>query len=463
MVFSSLLFLTLFLPLTMILYYLLPGRYKNILLLIVSLIFYAWGEPKHIILMLITTVYTWLLSLLLEKCLNSGRTGAARIILILCLVFSLGTLFFYKYSGFVMRALGQTAFSAPALPIGISFYTFQSLSYVIDVYRGDVKAQRSWVNFAMYISLFPQLIAGPIVRYADVENQLAERTHSCKNIYRGIRRFTFGLAKKVLLANQIGLLWDSISGMGNLSTLGAWLGAVAFSLQIYFDFSAYSDMAIGLGRMFGFEFTENFRYPYQSKSNTEFWRRWHLTLGTWFREYVYIPLGGNRKGKGRQALNLLIVWSLTGLWHGADWQFLLWGIYYFLFLTLEKFFLLQRMEKWPSVVRHLYTVIVVVFGWVIFACEDLTATGDFFKAMLGIGVPLTNNAALFQLRNFAFLLPVLLVGATELPRCIILHLRHRVHPAIFEKLTYAACLATTWVCIAFLVADTYNPFLYFRF
>ena len=362
-----------------------------------------------------------------------------------------------------MRALGQTAFSTPDLPIGISFYTFQSLSYVIDVYRGDVKAQRSWVNFAMYISLFPQLIAGPIVRYADVENQLAERTHSCKNIYRGIRRFTFGLAKKVLLANQIGLLWDSISGMGNLSTLGAWLGAVAFSLQIYFDFSAYSDMAIGLGRMFGFEFTENFRYPYQSKSITEFWRRWHMTLGTWFREYVYIPLGGNRKGKGRQALNLLIVWSLTGLWHGADWQFLLWGIYYFLFLTLEKFFLLQRMEKWPSVVRHLYTVIVVVFGWVIFACEDLTAAGDFFKAMIGLGVPLTDNAALFQLENFAFLLPVLLVGATELPRRIVWHLRHHVHPAKFEKLTYASCVVTTWVCIAFLVADTYNPFLYFRF
>ena len=239
MVFSSLLFLTLFLPLTFFLYYFLPGRCRNVLLLIVSLVFYAWGEPKHIILMLITTVYTWLLSLLLEKYIVTGKTTAARFLLFLCLAFSLGTLFFYKYSGFVMKTLGQTAFNAPALPIGISFYTFQSLSYVIDVYRGDVKAQKSWVNFAMYISLFPQLIAGPIVRYADVENQLAERTHSCKNIYRGIRRFTFGLGKKVLLANQIGLLWDSISAMGNLSTLGAWLGAVAFSLQIYFDFYAY--------------------------------------------------------------------------------------------------------------------------------------------------------------------------------------------------------------------------------
>ena len=463
MVFSSLLFLTLFLPLTFFLYYLLPGRCRNGLLLLVSLVFYAWGEPKHIILMLITTVYTWLLSLLLEKCIATGKTAAARFLLFLCLIFSLGTLFFYKYAGFIMTTLGQTAFYAPTLPIGISFYTFQSLSYVIDVYRGDVKAQKSWVNFAMYISLFPQLIAGPIVRYADVENQLTERTHSCENIYRGIRRFTFGLAKKVLLSNQIGLLWDSISATGNLSVLGAWLGAVAFSLQIYFDFSAYSDMAIGLGRMFGFEFTENFRYPYQAKSITEFWRRWHITLGTWFREYVYIPLGGNRKGKSRQALNLLIVWSLTGLWHGADWQFLLWGIYYFLFLALEKFFLLQRMEKWPSVFRHLYTVIVVVFGWVIFACEDLSITGEFFKAMLGIGVPLIDTAALFQLSNFALLFPILFVGATELPRRIVCRLQHSVRSAGFEKLTYAACLATTWVCIAFLVADTYNPFLYFRF
>ena len=463
MVFSSLLFLTLFLPLTFFLYYLLPGRCRNGLLLLVSLAFYAWGEPKHIILMLITTVYTWLLSLLLEKCIATGKTAAARFLLFLCLIFSLGTLFFYKYAGFIMKTLCQTAFHAPTLPIGISFYTFQSLSYVIDVYRGDVKAQKSWVNFAMYISLFPQLIAGPIVRYADVENQLTERTHSCENIYRGIRRFTFGLAKKVLLSNQIGLLWDSISATGNLSVLGAWLGAVAFSLQIYFDFSAYSDMAIGLGRMFGFEFTENFRYPYQAKSITEFWRRWHITLGTWFREYVYIPLGGNRKGKSRQALNLLIVWSLTGLWHGADWQFLFWGIYYFLFLALEKFFLLQRMEKWPSVFRHLYTVIVVVFGWVIFACEDLSITGEFFKAMLGIGVPLIDTAALFQLSNFALLFPILFVGATELPRRIVCRLQHSVRPAGFEKLTYAACLATTWVCIAFLVADTYNPFLYFRF
>lgn len=463
MVFSSLLFLTLFLPLTVLLYYLLPGRSKNALLLIVSLIFYAWGEPKHIILMLITTVYTWFLSLLLEKSIASGKAGTARFLLIFCLIFSLGTLFFYKYSGFLMNTLGRTDFIAPALPIGISFYTFQSLSYVIDVYRGDVKAQRNWVNFAMYISLFPQLIAGPIVRYADVEHQITERKHSCKSIYMGISRFSLGLGKKVLLANQIGVLWDTISVTENLSVLGAWLGAIAFTLQIYFDFSAYSDMAIGLGLMFGFTFTENFHYPYQSQSITEFWRRWHITLGTWFREYVYIPLGGNRKGKGRQVLNLLIVWSLTGLWHGANWQFLLWGIYYFLFLVLEKFFLLDRMKKWPVFCRHLYTIVVVIFGWLIFSCEDRNTFTSFFTAMLGIGVPITNNAALFQLRNFALLLPILVVGTTELPRHIILHLRHHVNPARFEKLTYVACIVTIWVCIVFMVADTYNPFLYFRF
>lgn len=463
MVFSSLLFLTLFLPLTIFLYYILPVRFKNVLLLIASMIFYAWGEPKHIILMLITTVYTWFLSLLLERCNISGKTGVARFLLILCLLFSIGTLFFYKYSGFLMDTLGYTDFIAPALPVGISFYTFQALSYVIDVYRGNVKVQRSWINFAMYISLFPQLIAGPIVRYADVEGQIAERKHSCKSIYLGIRRFTLGLGKKVLLANQISVLWDTISVMENLSFIGAWLGAIAFALQIYFDFSAYSDMAIGLGRMFGFTFTENFRYPYQSQSITEFWRRWHITLGTWFREYVYIPLGGNRKGKMRLVLNLLIVWSLTGLWHGANWQFLLWGLYYFLFLLLEKFILLNQMVKWPAFCRHLYTIVVVVFGWVIFVCDDLTVTGHFFKAMLGIGVPLIDNTALFQLSNFALLLPVLFVGATELPRRITYHLRNHINPSRFEKLSYVTCIATTWVCIAFMVADTYNPFLYFRF
>lgn len=466
MVFSSLLFLTLFLPLTLVLYYLLPERFKNGLLLLVSLVFYAWGEPTHIILMLITTVYIWFLTMVMERCKEQGKIGISRILMILCLVFSLGTLAYYKYFGFIVENLPflqNLALEAPALPIGISFYTFQALSYVIDVYRGDVKAQKSWVNFAMYISFFPQLIAGPIVRYSDVQNQLKNRKHSIKNCYHGTIRFTIGLGKKVLLANQIGKLWEEISGMSHLSTMGAWLGAVAFALQIYFDFSAYSDMAIGLGRMFGFHFPENFRYPYQSKSITEFWRRWHITLGTWFREYVYIPLGGNRKGKVRLVLNLFVVWSLTGLWHGAAWQFLFWGVYYFLFLTIEKFFLLRWMEKWPSFLQHIYTLLVVVVGWVMFACPNFGTAWNFYKAMLGIGVPFADHAALFYLAGNVLLLVILFLGATELPKRFVRAIRHSMKPAHFEWLAYATTILLLWGSVAFLVADSYNPFLYFRF
>ena len=466
MVFSSLLFLTLFLPITIALYYALPEKAKNVLLLIVSLVFYAWGEPVYVFLMLITTLYIWCFGLLIEKCNEQKKKLLARVLLILCLVFSLGTLAYYKYADFI---LGNIALlipiqnTAPALPIGISFYTFQALSYAIDVYRGDVKAQRSYINFAMYISLFPQLIAGPIVRYADIEHQLAHRKHSYKNMYLGIRRFTVGLCKKVLFANQIGLLWDTLSASNNLSVLGAWLGAIAFALQIYFDFSAYSDMAIGLGKMFGFDFTENFLYPYQSNSITDFWRRWHITLGTWFREYVYIPLGGNRKGKLRLLLNLFIVWSLTGLWHGADWQFLLWGIYYFLFLTLEKVFLLNRMDRWPTILRRLYTLLIVVIGWVMFASTDLTSAGTFYKAMFGIGVPLVDKTAIFLLSGNALLLLVLFVGVTALPKRALTTIRKHLRPAYFEVCIYVCCILLLWLCIAFLVADTYNPFLYFRF
>ena len=466
MVFSSLLFLTLFLPVTIALYYALPEKAKNVLLLIVSLVFYAWGEPVYVFLMLITTLYIWCFGLLIEKSKKQKKNLLAKVLLILCMVFSLGTLAYYKYADFIIENISLVIpirNTAPALPIGISFYTFQALSYAIDVYRGNVKAQRGWVNFAMYISLFPQLIAGPMVRYADIEHQLVHRNHSCKNIYLGIRRFTVGLCKKVLFANQIGLLWDTLSASSSLSVLGAWLGAVAFALQIYFDFSAYSDMAIGLGKMFGFDFTENFLYPYQSNSITDFWRRWHITLGTWFREYVYIPLGGNRKGKFRLLLNLFIVWSLTGLWHGADWQFLLWGIYYFLFLTLEKVFLLKRMEQWPTILRRLYTLLIVVVGWVMFACTDLTSAGNFYKAMFGFGVPLLDKNAIFLLSGNAFLLLALFVGATALPKRALAGIRKHLQPAHFEVCIYVCCILLLWLCIAFLVADTYNPFLYFRF
>ena len=466
MVFSNLLFLTLFLPVTIALYYAFPEKAKNVLLLIVSLVFYAWGEPVYVFLMLITTLYIWCFGLLIEKSNKQKKKLLAKRLLILCLIFSLGTLAYYKYADFIIENISLVIpirNTAPALPIGISFYTFQALSYAIDVYRGDVKAQRSYINFAMYISLFPQLIAGPIVRYADIEHQLVHRKHSYKNMYLGIRRFTVGLCKKVLFANQIGLLWDAISASSSLSVLDAWLGAVAFALQIYFDFSAYSDMAIGLGKMFGFDFTENFLYPYQSNSITDFWRRWHITLGTWFREYAYIPLGGNRKGKFRLLLNLFIVWSLTGLWHGAGWLFLLWGIYYFLFLTIEKVFLLKRMDRWPTILRRLYTLLIVVIGWVMFACTDLGSAGSFYKAMFGIGVPLVDKTAIFLLSSNALLLLALFFGSTAWPKRALAAFRKYLRPAHFEVCIYVCCILLLWLCIAFLVADTYNPFLYFRF
>lgn len=462
MVFSSLLFLLIFLPVTVGLYYLLPGKGKNILLLLVSLMFYAWGEPLHVFIMLVTTLYIWGLGLLTARYKDEGNDAAAKVCMILSLVFSLGTLFFFKYTGFFVSNLPFLQGTAldglkVALPIGISFYTFQSLSYIIDVYRGDVKAQRSWIDFAMYISLFPQLIAGPIVRYTDVEKQLARRKASYDDIAAGIQRFTFGLGKKVVLANGIGAVWEYLSG--STSMLGAWLAAICFALQIYFDFSAYSDMAIGLGRMFGFRFPENFCYPYQSASVTEFWRRWHITLSVWFREYVYIPLGGNRRGKGRQILNLLIVWFLTGFWHGAAWQFILWGLYYFAWLMLEKLFLLEKLKKLPGAVQHLYALLAILLGWVLFACTDVSAAGSMYAAMLCIGVPIADNMALFALRGCAVLLALCIIGSTEYPRNIARNAGKQL-PYFVHCLVVFLILFVSMAC---LVSDSYNPFLYFRF
>ena len=466
MVFSSLLFLTIFLPVTVGVYYILPQKARNYLLLLVSLVFYAWGEPTHVFIMIVTTAYIWALGLLVARAKKKGKYLLAKVFLILSLILSLGTLVFFKYTGFIVSTvtfLQGTALAEfqPALPIGISFYTFQALSYIIDVYRGDVKEQKSWVNFAMYISLFPQLIAGPIVRYSDVEDQLVERKNSFDDIAAGIQRFVLGLGKKVLLANQVGALWEVLSG--NTTVLGAWTAAIAFALQIYFDFSAYSDMAIGLGKMFGFQFTENFDYPYQSASVTEFWRRWHMTLGTWFREYVYIPLGGNRKGKGRQIVNLLIVWFLTGFWHGAAWQFILWGLYYFVFLVIEKIFLLKPLQKLPGFVRHLYALIVVLFGWVLFACEDVTAAGNMYGAMFGAGGVFADAQALFYLGGSVALLLICAVGATQAPKKAAVWLEAKLGQTAFRYVSYGIVLLVLFASMAFLVADSYNPFLYFRF
>lgn len=468
MVFSSLLFLIFFLPLTAILYYIIPSSCKNVLLLVVSLVFYAWGEPVYIVLMLLTTLYIWFLTICMDKAITNNHHFKAKCLLILCIVFSLGILGIYKYTGFLLDIFPIIEekigiIDAPPLPIGISFYTFQALSYVMDVYRRDVKVQKSWIDFTMYISLFPQLIAGPIVRYVDVEKQLDERIIDWKDIYHGIIRFIVGLGKKVLLANQVGVIWNEISELGVLSTMSAWIGAFAFFFQIYFDFSGYSDMAIGMGKMLGFQFTENFDYPYEAKSITEFWRRWHITLGTWFREYVYIPLGGNRKGTPRMILNLFIVWLLTGLWHGADWQFILWGIYYFVFLVIEKIGWIKCLQKLPKKVQHFYTIIIVVIGWVMFACNNMSAAIGYYKAMLGMNVSLIDDKALFYMYNNGILFLILCIGVSSLPQKLYIQIKKWIKPKYLEVVVNIISIFTLWISVAFLMADTYNPFLYFRF
>ena len=392
MVFSSILFIFYFLPLTLLLYYAGPSRLRNLVLLVMSLAFYSWGEPVYVSIMLFSTIFDYGNGLAIEKCLSSGRKRAARAVLLLSVAGNLGILGFFKYSNFfieIINAAGGTDFPLLelSLPIGISFYTFQTMSYTIDVYLGQAGAQKNLVQFGAYVAMFPQLVAGPIVKYKDISGQLADRNVTAERFSYGISRFITGLSKKVLLANNIGMVWEQISG-GNLAVLSAaeaWIGAAAFSFQIYFDFSGYSDMAIGLGELFGFHFQENFNHPYRSKSMTEFWRRWHISLGTWFREYVYIPLGGSRKGMKRQLLNLLIVWCLTGLWHGASWNFLVWGLYFGVFLTAEKLFLLRRLEALPGWVSHAYCLIFVAVSWVIFAFDSMADVCTYVKSMFGLG------------------------------------------------------------------------------
>ena len=383
MVFSSLTFLCIFLPIVVILYGIFPVKWRNFLLLAASLVFYAWGEPRYILIMLFSTVFDYINGRLIEYYDKQQKQKAKKRVVMVSIVGNLGILAFFKYTDMLIVSWNQITASnlsllKIALPIGISFYTFQTMSYTIDVYRGLVKAQRNLISFGMYVCMFPQLIAGPIVRYQTIADQIDERKENNAVWVAGMQRFILGLAKKVILANQIGRLWEEISTtqMTQLSTAGAWLGAIAYTFQIYFDFSGYSDMAIGLGKMFGFTFPENFKHPYESKSITEFWRRWHITLSTWFREYVYIPLGGNRKGFKRQIVNLLIVWFLTGLWHGASWNFVLWGLYYFVLLVIEKVFLLAKMQRWPRVLQHFYALFFIVTGCVVFAIEDFHKMGQ---------------------------------------------------------------------------------------
>ena len=467
MVFSSLSFPTLFLPLTLMAYYVSPRRARNAVLFAVSLVFYAWGEPVYVLLMLFSALSDYAHGLLLEKW--EGRPGLRRAALISSVCINLGLLGFFKYAGLAVNTLNAAlGLSLPvpavALPIGISFYTFQTMSYTIDVYRRKCPAQHDLLTFGCYVAMFPQLIAGPIVRYVTVADELRSRRESFDGFFAGVCRFLVGLAKKLVLANGAGALWEAVSAQApaQLSALSAWLGILAFAFQIYFDFSGYSDMAIGLGRMFGFTFPENFRYPYLSRSVSEFWRRWHVTLGDWFREYLYIPLGGNRVSVPRNIFNLAIVWLATGLWHGASWNFLLWGGYFGLLLILEKFVFGKFLQKLPALFGWLYTALAVLLGWVLFAFEDAGAGLNYLSAMLGGGAGGVDAFALRSLLDGAGLLLLCAVGSTPLCAGALKHLK-AAHPRLHTVLTAALLVAGFALCLTYVVDAGYNPFLYFRF
>ena len=468
MLFSSIVFLFTFLPAVMILYYLLPVRFRNVILLLASLVFYAWGEPVYLFLMLLSILFNYFSGLDIARNLQDKR--AAKRSLVFNLIINLAVLGFFKYEGFVLDTLNgilpvHISYHALPLPIGISFYTFQILSYIIDVYRGNVKVQTNLPNFALYVTMFPQLIAGPIVQYADVDEQLASREVSRTKFGEGSMYFIRGLAKKVLLANSSGMIFTEVSGLakGNIAVMTAWLGAFAYMFQIYFDFSGYSDMAIGLGKMFGFEFNMNFNYPYVSKSITEFWRRWHISLSSWFRDYVYIPLGGNRVSKIKHIRNLLIVWFLTGLWHGAAWNFVAWGLYYGVILIIEKYLLSPVLDRLPDIVRHIYSIVLVVIGWVLFFSSSFGQAADYIRVMFGAGAHgFADRESMYLFTSNLILWLILIFGSTPLVHFRYEHMLRtkKWNTTIINSVVYAALFI---VCIAYLVTETYNPFLYFRF
>ena len=457
MVFSSIMFLTRFLPLVLIVYFLVPGcmknTWRNLVLFMFSLAFYAWGEPVYIWLMIFSTVVDYVNGGLAGYFVARDKRNTAKVFVGLSVVINLTLLAVFKYAGKFV------------LPIGISFYTFQSMSYTIDVYRGKAKAEKNPINFGAYISLFPQLIAGPIVRFSYIATQLHERTINLESIRYGMLRFVCGLGKKVLLANQAGEIFQTIANykVSQMTTVSAWLGILAFMFQIYFDFSGYSDMAIGLMAVFGFEIPENFKYPYEAKSITEFWRRWHISLGNWFKEYVYIPLGGSRKGNARTFLNIFIVWFLTGLWHGTTINFTLWGLYFCFFLIMEKTWLLKLLDKIPRVFSHIYALVVVYFGWLLFAWEDIHGHRVYMKAMLGMaGAGVVNKESLYLLVSNALLMVIMAIGCTSLPKYLAKKVTKK--DGIGASLCMSVYVAVILLLsIAYLVNGTYNPFLYFRF
>ncbi|WP_160036124.1 MBOAT family O-acyltransferase [Paenibacillus sp. An7] len=468
MVFSSVAFLFYFLPVALLVYYVAPQRWKNAALLLISLLFYAWGEPVYILLLLFSSVVDYMNGLLMDR--YEQREKIRRFILVFSLIVNIGVLSFFKYADFLIHSTNEllgTSFVALdlPLPIGISFYTFQTMSYMIDVYRRNVPAQRSFINFAAFVSMFPQLVAGPIVRYEDIDKQLTRRHVSLELFASGVRRFIIGLSKKVLLANNIGMLWDTtLSGSSELTIMGAWIGITAFAFQIYFDFSGYSDMAIGLGRMLGFEFPENFRYPYISENASEFWRRWHITLGSWFRDYVYFPLGGSRVRKWRLLVNLFVVWFLTGLWHGASWNFVLWGLYFGFLIAIEKLWLGKWLERIWRPFRHLYFIAVILIGWTLFAIEDLALLPHYLHVMLGFSqAEWISRTNLYYLQSYGALLVVLTFASTPIAARLTSKLNNRMNRTVMAILEVIVLTILLLASTAYIIDDSYNPFLYFRF
>lgn len=459
MVFSSIPFLFFFLPIVLICYYLVPFKLKNYVLLVFSLIFYAWGEPVYIILMIFSCLLNYFYALYHDKVKNR------KLLFILCIVANLLILGFFKYADFLIDII-NSIFRLNinplklALPIGISFFTFQTMSYSIDVYRSSVVPERNFFYFTTYVSMFPQLIAGPIVRYETISKELYKRDINFNNFSDGLLRFMQGLFKKVLIANNIGYLWTTLSSMESLSIASAWLGIIAYTFQIYFDFSAYSDMAIGMGKMLGFNYLENFNYPYISKSVTEFWRRWHISLSSWFKDYVYIPLGGSKCSRIKHIRNILIVWCLTGIWHGASYNFMLWGLYYGIILIIEKFFLKGFLSKLPNTLKHIYTMLVVIIGWLIFASTDLSMFSVYFSNMFNIfKYPFIDETFMFYFKSYF----IIIVISTLLSMPIYQNIKKKLNSRGWMIISLILYLVFFFITVSYLVSDSYNPFLYFRF
>ncbi len=467
MVFSSLAFIFVFLPILLLVYCISPYKYKNIILLTFSIIFYTLGEPRYILLIIISMLINYILSILIYN--NKENKDKKNLLLFTTILLNIAVMIFFKYYSFIIDNFNiifnsnLKVIEIP-LPLGISFYTFQLISYIVDVYKGKLTPQKNLVKFSLYLLMFPQLVAGPIVKYSDIEKQIDYRKINIIKFGQGVERFISGLAKKVIIANNLGLIWDEIKlvNIESLSLFSAWIGIIAFTLQIYFDFSGYSDMAIGLGKMFGFDFLENFNYPYISKSITEFWRRWHISLGSWFKEYLYIPLGGNKRGKLIQFRNIIIVWLTTGLWHGASWNFIIWGLYFGFILYFEKVFLKKILGKLPKVICNLYTMIIVIIGWVFFDSNNLSSAVDYIKVMFGFGNVNYDNLGKYLFSTNILLILISIIISTNILKKLIEQIKKN-YKANDLILTVSIKTMIFIISITYLVSETYNPFLYFRF